>query len=81
MSDITIKDIKKAMKTLEKSGGKPVRLIMGLEKKNKIIHMLNEKGIQTKINGKEYVMGMEVITDERCCGNIAYIDQGGDDDA
>ena len=76
MSDITVKDIKKAMKTLEKNKVVPARITMNPVMKDKVIKMLNDQGIETKgADGNDYVFGMKVITEDMCVEDVAYINQ------
>lgn len=73
--DITEKDLRKAMKLLEDCGSNPSRLLMSQSMKDKIVRMLNEHGINTKGNdGKDYVLGMEVIVHNELSENVAYIE-------
>ena len=82
MADLTVKDLRKAVRMLKKNGGKAERLLMSPRMRDKIIPMLNESGIDTKgLDGRHYVFGMEIVTDDRIMGDVAYIDQGDGDDA
>ena len=75
MSDLTVNDIKKAMKTLKKNQVVPARITMNPVMKDKVIKMLNEQGIETKgADGNDYVFGMRVITEDMCVEDVAYID-------
>ena len=74
MPDITVKDIQKAIKMLEKNKACPTKMLMNPIMKDKVIKMLNEQGIETKgADGNDYVFGMRVITDDMCDKNTAYI--------
>ena len=74
MSDITVNDIKKAMKKLEKNQVVPTKIIMNSVMKDKVIKILNEQGIETKgADGNDYVFGMKVITEDMCVEDVAYI--------
>ena len=75
MADLTVKDIKKAMKTLNKNNVVPTKMIMHQIMKDKVIKMLNEQGIETKgADGNDYVFGMKVITNDMCVEDTAYLD-------
>ena len=74
MPNITVNDIKKAMETLKKNQVVPKRITMHPVMKDKVIKMLNEKGIETKgADGNDYVFGMKVITEDMCVEDVAYI--------
>ena len=75
MQDITVIDIKKAIKTLKKNQVVPTRITMNPVMKDKVIKMLNEKGIETKgADGNDYMFGMKIITEDMCDEDVAYID-------
>ena len=75
MADFTLKDIKKAMKILEKNHKVPTKMYMNPATKDKVIKMLNEQGIETKrSDGNDYVFGMKAVTIEECVEDVAYID-------
>ena len=72
---ISIKDIKKAMRKLEKCHKTPEKLHMSPVMANRIIKHLHENGVSTKANnGKDYICGMEVILHDQLQPDIAFIE-------
>ena len=76
MADITMDNIKKAMEMLEKAEAKPTTITMSPAFRDKVIKMLNDKGIKTKgEDGNDYVLGARVIVEDMCEENVAYISE------
>ena len=72
---ISAKDIKKAMRLMEKCKKKPAKMFMSPIMASKVIKELNDKGIETKANnGKDYVFGLEVVLNGEIVEDVAYIE-------
>ena len=72
---ISEKDIKKAMRLMEKCKKKPAKMFMNPVMASKVIKELNDKGIETKANnGKDYVFGLEVVLNSEIVEDVAYIE-------
>ena len=72
---ISLKDIKKAMRKLEKCHKTPEKLYMSPVMANRLIKHLQENGVSTKANnGKDYICGMEVILHDQLQPDIVYVE-------
>ena len=72
MADLTFKDIRKAMKQIERYHGTPARFYCSESMGKKLMAKAKELGVEAEtINGDDYLMGMKLIThpdlDDRTC--------------
>ena len=63
MADLTFKDIRKAMKQIERYYGTPARFYCSESMGKKLMAKAKELGVKAEtINGNDYLMGMKLIT-------------------
>ena len=76
MADITFKDIKKAMNTLKKYHTQPAKFYCSERRAKNLMEMAKKEGIPTgNINGKDYLMGMQLVTEKNIDENTCYISE------
>ncbi len=74
MEELTIKDIKKAVRQLKKYGGCARNLYMSESRAKQIILISNEHGIKTKgEDGNDYILGMKIVTRTDLNDKTCYI--------
>lgn len=76
MEGITFKDIQEAMKRLKRYNVQPVKFYCSESRAKRLMEEAKKEGIPIgKVNGKDYLLGMQVITEKNIDEHACYISE------